>query len=100
MRRTIVLLAVAALMMLLTAPAALAATTNPDFSPNSSEPTQLGDGQGGPTEGELTYGNCQSSFAQSQPPGESPGSAGEFASDANPSFGGPNNPSGAGLCVR
>jgi hypothetical protein len=97
MRRTIVLLAVAALMMLLIAPSALAATHNPNFSPNSLEPTH---DQGGPTEGALTYGNCQSTFAQSQPPGESPSSAGEFASDANPSLGGPNNPSGGGLCVR
>ena len=97
MRRFIVLLAVAALMLLLMAPAALAATTNPNFSPNSVEPTH---DQGGPTEGALTFGNCQSFLAQTQPTGESPGSMGEFASDANPSFGGPNNPSGAGLCVR
>jgi hypothetical protein len=88
MRRIIVLLVVALLMMLLTVPAALA-------EPNSVEPIL---DQGGSQEGEVNYGNCQSGLVQEIPGGESPGLIGALASFHNPSFGGPNNPSGAALC--
>jgi len=90
-KRIILLLTVATLLVAMAAPVAFTEEGEPIDpepptelqGPNSYEPLY---DKGGLTEGEFNYGNCQRIIAEQPPnsPFEEPGSAGDFAQESNP----------------